>query len=55
MRSILAALRKVESDSCIEAVREAGSRLHLWLSLAFFALLVLHVWAGLEFGLRWLR
>lgn len=30
-------------------------RLHLWLSLAFFALLALHVWAGFEFALRWLR
>lgn len=30
-------------------------RLHLWLSLAFFALLALHVWAGFELALRWLR
>lgn len=29
-------------------------RLHLWLSLAFFGLLAAHVWAGFEFGLRWL-
>lgn len=30
-------------------------RLHLWLSLAFLALLALHVWAGFELALRWLR
>lgn len=30
-------------------------RLHLWLSLGFFALLALHVWAAFEFALRWLR
>jgi len=30
-------------------------RVHLWLSLAFFALLAVHVWAAFEFALRWLR
>ena len=30
-------------------------RVHLWLSLVFFALLALHVWAAFEFALRWWR
>ena len=30
-------------------------RVHLWLSVVFFALLALHVWAAFEFALRWLR
>lgn len=30
-------------------------RLHRAASIALFALLALHIWAALEFGLRWLR
>jgi len=39
----------------LQRLLAAWMRVHLWLSLAFFALLALHVWAGFELALRWLR
>ncbi len=53
----------VDSISDVESAIEAREilkrwflrwlRLHIFLSVAFYLILVLHVWAGIHFGLRW--
>lgn len=58
-------LRTIEAMADVEysVVMEARIRsffrlwlaLHIALSMLLYALLALHVWAGLEFGLRWFR
>ena len=55
--------RLVDSISDVESAIEAREllkhwfsrwlRLHIFLSLVLYLLLVLHVWAGIHFGLRW--
>ena len=61
--SPVAVAKLVDSISDVESAIEAREllkrwfsrwlRLHIFLSAVLYLLLVLHVWAGIHFGLRW--
>ncbi len=61
--SPVAVAKLVDSISDVESAIEAREilkrwfsrwlRLHIFLSVALYLILILHVWAGIHFGLRW--
>ena len=44
----------VRSERAIQAVLQRWLNLHIIVAIVLYALLTLHIWAGLYFGLRWL-
>ena len=44
----------VRSERAVQAVLQRWLNLHIIVAIVLYALLTLHIWAGLYFGLRWL-